>query len=53
MNDYPCVVYDHECSGDSVGNVKDVTFTHWVEDALSVIDRLTEVLGGHTLHMVT
>lgn len=52
MNDLPCVVYDHECSGDSVGNVKDVTFTSWVEDALSVIDRLTEgpvVLVGSSL----
>ena len=44
MNDLPCVVYDHECSGESVGNVKDVLFSSWVEDALSVIDRLTEVV---------
>ena len=43
MNDYPCVVYDHECSGLSSGDVKNVTFTSWVEDALAVVDRLTEV----------
>ena len=43
MNDFPCVVYDHECSGQSQGEVKNVTFSHWVEDALAVIDRLTEV----------
>jgi len=52
MNDLPCVVYDHECSGESVGNVKDVLFSSWVEDALSVIDRLTEgpvVLVGSSL----
>ena len=43
MNDYPCVIYDHECTGESTGDVKDVNFTHWVEDAFSVIDVLTEV----------
>ena len=45
MNDLPCVVYDHECYGESDGDVKDVTFSRWVEDAVSVIDRLTEVQG--------
>ena len=44
MNDLPCVVYDHECYGESDGDVKDVTFSRWVEDAVSVIDRLTEVV---------
>jgi pimeloyl-ACP methyl ester carboxylesterase len=42
MNDYPCVVYDHECSGQSTGDVKKVTFTSWVEDALRVTSDLTE-----------
>lgn len=42
MNDYPCVVYDHECSGQSRGDVKRVTFTSWVEDALRVTGELTE-----------
>ena len=51
MNDLPCVVYDHECYGESDGDVKDVTFSRGVEDAVSVIDRLTEVVtsGGDTL----
>lgn len=52
MNDYPCVVYDHECSGVSSGNLKDLIFTSWVDDALSVINRLTEgpvVLVGSSL----
>jgi len=52
MNDYPCVVYDHECSGFSGGRVRDLTFTNWVEDSLAVIDRLTEgpvVLVGSSL----
>merc|ERR1712096_385301 len=39
MNDLPCVAYDHECYGESDGDVKDVTFSRWVEDAVSVIDR--------------
>ena len=44
MNDYPCVVYDHECSGQSQkSDVRNVLFSHWVEDALAVVDRLTEV----------
>ena len=42
MNDYPCVVYDHECSGQSRGDVQKVTFTSWVEDALRVTSELTE-----------
>jgi len=52
MNDYPCVVYDHECSGKSGGNVEEVLFTSWVEDALAVVDQLTEgpvVLVGSSL----
>ena len=52
MNDYPCVVYDHECSGFSGGRGRDLTFTNWVEDSLAVIDRLTEgpvVLVGSSL----
>ena len=52
MNDYPCVVYDHECTGMSQGEVANVTFTSWVEDALAVIDRLTEgpvVIVGSSL----
>merc|ERR1712096_525735 len=52
MNDLPCVVYDHEGCGESVGDVKDVTFTSWVEDAVAVIDHLTEgpvVLVGSSL----
>ena len=55
MNDLPCVVYDHECYGESDGDVKDVTFSRWVEDAVSVIDRLTEVVtsGGDTLLYMT
>jgi len=53
MNDYPCVVYDHECSGQSQkSDVRNVLFSHWVEDALAVVDRLTEgpvVLVGSSL----
>jgi pimeloyl-ACP methyl ester carboxylesterase len=52
MNDHPCVVYDHECSGKSGGNVENVLFTNWVEDAMAVVNRLTEgpvVLVGSSL----
>ena len=46
------MVYDHECTGQSMGDTKKVMFSHWVEDALKVIDRLTEgpvVLVGSSL----
>jgi len=52
MNDYPCVVYDHECSGLSKGNMEEITFTNWVEDALHVTNRLTDgpvVIVGSSL----
>jgi len=52
MNDYSCVIYDHECSGQSRGNLKNVIFTSWVEDAIAVTSRLTEgplVLVGSSL----
>jgi len=53
MNDYPCVIYDHECSGQSRGgNIENVLFTSWVEDAYQVTARLTEgplVLVGSSL----
>jgi len=52
MNDYPCVVYDHECTGKSVGNVEKVLFSSWVEDAMTVVNKLTEgpvVLVGSSL----
>jgi len=42
LNDFPCVVYDHECTGQSKGDTKKLMFSHWVEDASSIIDRLTE-----------
>jgi len=52
MNDYSCVIYDHECAGQSRGDVKKVVFTSWVEDALEVTSRLTDgplVLVGSSL----
>lgn len=55
MHDYPCVIYDHEGSGQSRGDqksAKNVLFSSWVEDALQVTDRLTEgplVLVGSSL----
>jgi len=42
FHDFPCLVYDHECTGQSQGDTKSVMFSHWVEDAEKVIDRLTE-----------
>ena len=44
------MVYDHECDGESDGDVKGVTFSRRVEDAVAVIDHLTEVVtsGGNT-----
>ena len=52
MNNYSCLVYDHECIGQSKGDMKKVMFSHWVEDVSAVIDRLTEgpvVLCGASL----
>lgn len=52
MNDHSCVIYDHECSGQSHGDVRKVVFTSWVEDALAVTSQLTEgplVLVGSSL----
>lgn len=53
MHDYSCVVYDHECSGQSSkGHLKKVLFTNWVEDALAVTEKLTEgpvVLVGSSI----
>lgn len=52
MHDYPCVVYDHECSGQSIGDVSRVLFSDWVEDALAVTEKLTDgplVLVGSSL----
>ena len=39
FHDFPCLVYDHECTGQSQGDTKSVMFSHWVEDAEKVIDR--------------
>ena len=53
MHDYSCVIYDHECSGQSSkGHLKEVLFTNWVEDALAVTEKLTEgpvVLVGSSI----
>lgn len=52
INDYPCVIYDHECTGNSEGDTRNVLFSHWVEDLETVITRLTEgpiVLVGSSL----
>lgn len=52
MNGYPCVVYDHECTGQSGGRVDGLLFRHWIEDAATVVDRLTEgpvILVGSSL----
>jgi abhydrolase domain-containing protein 10 len=49
---YPCVVYDPECCGMSSGSVNSLLFSHWVEDAVSVVDKLTEgpvILVGASL----
>ena len=45
-------MYDHECSGRSPGDVTKVLFTNWVENAISVTDKLTDgpiVLVGSSL----
>ena len=48
MNDYSCVIYDHECSGQSKGDVTRVTFTSWVEDAVEVVfNSATSILSSN------
>jgi len=42
MNSFPCVVFDNECTGKSVGDPVKLTFTTWVENTLGVIDSLTD-----------
>ena len=48
LNDFPGVIYDHECTGESnfgdpiINNTKDVLFSHWIQDVHAVIDQLTE-----------
>lgn len=52
INEHPCVVYDHECTGRSEGDVHQLKFSHWVEDAVRVVKQLTEgpiVLVGSSL----
>lgn len=54
LNEYPFVMYDHECTGESksMSDINKVLFTHWVEDLLCVINKLTEgpiVLVGASL----
>jgi len=52
INSYPCIVYDHECVGHSEGDVHQLKFTHWVEDAVRVVKQLTEgpvVMVGNSL----
>ncbi len=41
INNINCFAYDHECMGESQGDINRLLFSHWVEDLLSVIDRLT------------
>jgi len=50
--DFPCVMYDHECSGLSSGDATKVLFTNWVENAVTVTEKLTDgplVLVGSSL----
>lgn len=52
INHYNCVVYDHECTGQSEGDVHNLMFSHWVEDAVQVVKQLTEgpvILVGASL----
>jgi len=46
LNDFPGVIYDHECTGESSSGdpmiSKDVLFSHWIQDVHAVIDQLTE-----------
>jgi len=49
---FPCVTYDHECSGLSTGDATKVLFTDWVENAVTVTEKLTDgplVLVGSSL----
>ena len=40
LNDYPGVIYDHECTGESNPGdpmiAKDVLFSHWIQDVHAV-----------------
>ena len=45
-------MYDHECSGLSSGDATKVLFTNWVENAVTVTEKLTDgplVLVGSSL----
>ena len=44
MNDYNCIVYDAEGTGESAGLIdpKTVLFSHWIEDLVTVVEKLTE-----------
>ena len=46
LNDYPGVIYDHECTGESNPGdpmiSRNVLFSHWIQDVHAVIDQLTE-----------
>merc|ERR1719308_47579 len=49
---YHCIVYDHEGVGKSQGDTSKVMFSHWIEDALTVVDKLTVgpvILVGSTM----
>jgi len=51
-NNHGCIVYDHEGVGRSQGDTSKVMFSHWIEDALTVIDKLTVgpvILVGSTM----
>lgn len=45
LNDYPGIVYDHECIGESAEDPEAsrfVLFSHWIEDVKAVVEQLTE-----------
>ena len=46
IHDYSCIVYDHEGMGESAKlegtDRSKVLFSHWVEDAVAVVNELTE-----------
>ena len=46
LHDYSCIVYDHEGMGESAKlegtDRSKVLFSHWVEDAVAVVEELTE-----------
>jgi len=44
LHDYNCIVYDAEGMGasTSLADRKALVFSHWVEDVISVVERLTE-----------